>query len=173
MCHQSLLGTLENSKQGDISVFGPARPFLESCLLGRKAPDRRKGLTIWAILAVAAVLLLGAVFWNVRNQRRWDHYIDALRRQPGIVVTRAERSGSGGRVEGLKDPGAPDPANLLAGFQLDPARVGYSWQPFLSVNTSFAAERELQAGVNYIQRQILRFDVGHSKLPMAEIKHFE
>ena len=166
--HQELLVPLDSFRQGDTSVFEPARPYLESCLLGRKTPDRGKSLTLWAILSVAAALILGLAFWNVRNQHRWEAYIDALRQQPGIVVTSAERSGSGGRVEGMKDPLAPDPASLLGGFQLDPARVGYTWQPFLSLNTPFAAQRELQAELDQIKRQVVRFDIGSAKLPLGE-----
>lgn len=166
--HEELSVPLDGFKQGDTSVFTAARPYLESCLLGRRAPDRRKNFTIWAMVAVTAVLVAGLVFWNVRNHRRWDAYIDALQQQPGIVVTGAERKWSGGRLEGLKDPQAPDPATLLAPFQLDPANVRYAWKPYLSLGTPFAAEREVQADVNYIQRQIIRFEVASSRLPLGE-----
>jgi outer membrane protein OmpA-like peptidoglycan-associated protein len=167
--HQELAVPLNNFQQGDVAALEPARPYLESCLLGRRIPDRRNNFMVWGIPAVAVALLVGLVFWNIRNQRRWDAYIDALRRQPGIVVTRAERSGSGGHVEGLRDPLAPDPAAQMDGFQLDPERVGFTWQPFLSLNTPFATEREVQADVDYIHRQIVRFDVGSYKLTLAEL----
>jgi outer membrane protein OmpA-like peptidoglycan-associated protein len=170
---QQLLAELDNFKQTDLSVFEPARPYLESCLLGQKAPEKRIRFVPWLVLAVIVALLTGLVFVQVGKQRRWDAYVDALRGQPGIVVVRAEKSGSGGRIAGLKDPKAPDPSNMLAGFGLEASRVNFAWQPYLSLNTTFADEREVEADLEHIRAQIIRFDVGSSKLPLAETGRIE
>src|SRR5262249_4795335 len=103
----------------------------------------------------------------IREQRRWNAYVDALRQQPGIAVIRAERHGSGGFITGLKDPKAHEPENLLS-FGLDPAKVRYQWQPYLSLNTPLAAERELEADLSRIRTQSVRFELGSAKLPLAE-----
>jgi OOP family OmpA-OmpF porin len=166
---EELLGPLESFKQGDLSVFEPARPHLESCLLGRKAPDRHNRGLLW-IFAVVLIALIGALlFWQIRNMRRWDAYVDELRRQPGIYVVHAERSGMGGRIEGLKDPQAPNPDALAASFQVDASKIAFNWQPFLSLNTPFASARALQADVDAIQGKIIRFEIGSSKLPIGEV----
>src|SRR5262249_37584390 len=104
----------------------------------------------------------------VRNQARWDRYFETVKQQPGIVVTRIEKRGQAWMVAGLKDPKAPDPAQLLGGFGLEPARVRFEWQPYLSLNTPCGAERELDADREEIEKQIIRFEVGSSKLPLAE-----
>jgi outer membrane protein OmpA-like peptidoglycan-associated protein len=170
---QTLLAELDNFKQTDLSVFEPARPYLERCLLGQKAPEKRRQFVPWLVLAVVVALLAALVFVQIRNRLRWDAYVDALRQEPGIVVVRTEKSGSGGWIAGLKDPKAPDPASLLAGFRLDASRVNFAWQPYLSLNTPFAAERELEADLEHIRARIIRFDLASPKLPLSETGRIE
>src|SRR5262249_49949505 len=155
------------------SVFEPARPYLESCLLGQKAPDQRRSILPWLILAAVLAAVGALVFFYVRNLWRWDAYIEALRQRPGIAITHVERGGWGGTITGLKDPKAADPSSILPDFGLDAAQVHYEWQPYLSLNTPFAADRELDADVAHIQAQIVRFDVGSSRLPLSEAGRIE
>jgi OOP family OmpA-OmpF porin len=171
--HETLFAELDSFKQDDISIFEPARPYLESCLLGQRTPEKRRRWFPWLALATVAALLAGLVFWQIRNQRRWDAYVDALRRQPGIAVIRAEKRGSGGLIAGLKDPKAPDPGGLLTDFKLNPSKVRFDWQPYLSLNTTFAAEREIEGDLKRVQSQIIRFEVGSAKLPLAEAGRIE
>ena len=154
-------------------MFEPARPFLEACLLGQSAPGRRRNARLWPFIAAAAVIPLALGGWRWNSQARWNRYFDALKRQHGIVVTGIERSGpfwaaSGWVVSGLKDPQAPDPADLLRAQHLDPRKVQYAWQPFLSLNTPFAVQRDLGTAVNRIRNQIVRFDTDKSTVVMAE-----
>ena len=171
--HETLFAELDTFKQDDLSVFEPARPYLESCLLGQKTPEKSRQVVPWLVLAGVVAGLAALIFWQARNQRRWDTFVDTLRRQPGIVVIRAEKHGSGGVIAGLKDPKAPDPVRLLARFELDPSRVRYEWQPYLSLNTRFAAEREVEADLERIRTQTIRFEVGSAKLPLAEANRIE
>jgi len=166
--HQTLFAELDTFKQDDLSVFEPARPYLESCLLGQRAPDKRSRWLLWLVLAAILFLLAGFAFLEVRNTRRWEAYIDALRHQPGIAVLRAEQHGSGGIVAGLKDPKAPDPSSQLAAFGLDPSEVRYQWQPYLSLNTPFAADREFEADLAHIDAQTIRFELASPILPLAQ-----
>ena len=149
-------------------MFEPARPYLEACLLGQAVRRTRRPILRW-FFGTALVLFLaaGAVYW-FRTQARWDHYLDALKRQPGIVVTRIEKHGSGYAIAGLKDPKAADPAQLLRDAGLDARQVRFDWEPYLSLNTPFAVEREMDAAQKQIEAQIVRFDIGVSKLPVAE-----
>lgn len=171
--HETLLGPLTAFKQDDLSVFEPARPYLESCLLGQKAPNKRTRWVPWVAVTAVVALLAALVFVQVRNGRHWDAYLDAVRQQPGIVVIRAEKLGSGGLIAGLKDPKAPEPSSLLGSFGLDPSRVRYEWQPYLSLNTPFAADRELDADLEHIRAQIIRFEPGSPKLSLAETGRIE
>jgi OOP family OmpA-OmpF porin len=165
---ESLQSQIVNFKQDDLSVFEPARPFLEACLLGQSAPAQRRKARLWPYLAAIAVVVLALLGWRMYTQAVWNRYFDALKRQPGIVVTSVEKSGSSWVVSGLKDPGAPDPAELLRTDHLDPGKVRYAWQPYFSLNTPFAAQRELNAVEDRIRNQIIRFDTNVSKVAMAE-----
>jgi len=171
--HELLYAELDTFKQDDLSVFDPARPYLEACLLGHPPRQKRKPVLRW-LLATAFVLLLFAwMVYRIRGQARWDHYLDVLKQQPGIVVTRIEKRGSGYVIAGLKDPKAQDPSNLLREQGLDPLQVRYEWQPYYSLNTPFAVERDLDAAAEQIERQIVRFEVGTPKLPVAEADRIE
>jgi len=170
--HETLFAELDTFKQGDLSVFGPARPYLEKCLLGQAAPDRRAGAVRW-IIAVAVLLLGAFAFLQIRNHFRWSRYFDALRQQPGIAVTSIERQDGAWVVAGLKDPKAPDPSRLLAQYNVDASGVRYQWQPYLSLNTPFAAEREMDADRELIESQVIRFEVASSQLPLSETGRIE
>jgi len=171
--HETLFAPLDTFKQDDLSVFEPARPYLEACLLGQRAPEKKKRWVRWLILSAVVALLAVLVFFEIRNWRRWDGYVDALRREPGIVVLRAERHGSGGLVSVLKDPKAQDPARRMADFGLDASKVSVEEKPYLSLDTPFAEEREVEADVKYIQGQTVRFERGSPGLGLAETGRIE
>ena len=163
-----LQGEIANFKQDDLSVFEPARPILEACLLGQSAPERRKKARLWPYFAALAVVLLALIVWRQQTQAKWNRYFDALRHTPGIVITGIEKGGPGWLVTGLKDPLAQDPAALLRANHLDPRKVRYAWEPWLSLNTPFALKRASDAAVDRIRNQIIRFDTNSSKLVIAE-----
>lgn len=171
--HETLYAELDTFQQGALSVFEPATPYLQACLLGQAAPQKRRRIVPWLVLAGIILLVASLVYFQVRNQSRWNSYFETLKREPGIVVTRIEKHGGGWTVAGLKDPKAPDPARLLAGLRLDPAKVAYEWQPYLSLNTPFSAERDLDADRDRIEKPIVRFELGKSTLPLAEASRIE
>jgi outer membrane protein OmpA-like peptidoglycan-associated protein len=170
--HEKLYAELDTFRQEDLSVFEPSRPLLERCLLGQSAPRTRWRVLPWLLAAV--LLALGLLVYQGRQQQaRWERYFTAVKQLPGIVVTGIERHGSQYVIAGLRDPKAPDPAELLRQQGLDPAGVAYQWQPYLSVNTPFAAARDLDTARDRIQKEMIRFEMGSSKLPLSEVDHVE
>lgn len=161
---EALLQTeIDNFKQDDLSVFEPARPILEACLLGQSGPAGKKA-TLWPYflgLTLVLLALLGVYFYN---QARWNRYFETLKHQPGIVVTDIEKTGffSGWVVQGLKDPLAPNPVPP------DPSKVRFALQPYLSLNTPFATARETNEALDRIGKQVIRFDSDSAKLVIAE-----
>jgi OOP family OmpA-OmpF porin len=158
---ETLQGPIDNFKQDDLDVFEAAQPFLEACLLGQSAPDRLKKARLWPYFAGVVVVLIALLAWWIRDAREWGHYVDGLKTQPGIVVTGIEKGGPGWVVTGLKDPEAPEPT----GFH---GKVRFVWQPYLSLNTKFAVDRELSDAVSRVGKQIIRFDSNSAKLVIAE-----
>jgi OOP family OmpA-OmpF porin len=150
---------------GDASAFDAARPVLEACLQTEyQAPVRRRHRLRWV---VAALLVAAALVWagiRVRDRARWQTYVAALRAEPGIVVVSWGSAAGGYFVEGLRDPLARDPAQLLSQAKLNPADVTYRWEPYQALTERFVlarAHRLLQppAGVTLALRDgILRAD---------------
>jgi outer membrane protein OmpA-like peptidoglycan-associated protein len=165
---ESLQKEINNFKQDDLDVFEPAQLFLDRCLLGQSAPEKRRKARLWPYLAVVAVVVTGFFGYQARQRALWNRFFTTLKQQPGIVVTGIERHGSSYVITGLRDPGAPDPAGLLRTTSLDPARANFDLRPYLSLNTPFAERRELQAASELIGARIVRFDAGSSKLTPGE-----
>lgn len=168
--HENLYAALDSFRQDDLSVFETARPMLEVCLLGQSATGKKRQPVLpWLVAAGMIVLAAAGLIWyRVKEQRRWDDYFAALRSQPGIVVTDIEKRPPGYVVAGMKDPKAPDPLVLLREKRMDAGKIRYEWQPYLSLNTKFAAEREREDAQRRIGRLLIRFEVGSSKLPLAD-----
>ena len=163
-----LANEIASFKQDDLSVFEPARPILEACLLGQAAPEKRKKARLWPYFAALAVIVVALIAWREYTQAKWDRYFEALKHRQGIVVTGIEKGGPGWVVSGLKDPLAKEPTELLAAEKLDPRRVAYAWSPYLSLNTPFALKRESDMAADRVSNQIIRFDTNSSKLVIAE-----
>lgn len=174
--HEKLYTELDTFRQDDLSVFEPARPYLERCLLGQSAPGKwgRALPLLAASLVLLAVGFVGYGFYQQRRQQaRWDRYFASLKQVPGIVVIGIEKSGSQYVITGLRDPKAPDPAGLLRQEGLDPGAIQYQWQPYLSLNTPMAAARDLDAARERIRREMVRFEMGSSKLPLADVDRIQ
>lgn len=160
--------TLEHFR-GDVSRFSDTRPHLEACMLGR-APEKFKGADLrWKPFAIVlGALLAGFLYWNWRDQSKWDDYLQRLRATPGIAVTRESRGWRSYRVEGLRDPLAADPLGILAESQLDSARVEQAWIPYLSLEPSFAARRKIESIQDAIAHRHLSFEVAQHVLPASD-----
>jgi outer membrane protein OmpA-like peptidoglycan-associated protein len=165
---EALGSEIVNFKQGDLSVFEPARVFLDRCLLGQSAPEKRRKARLWPYILALAVIAAGLIGYRSWQQARWNRYFETLKQQPGIVITGIERHGSSYVIDGLEDPGAPDPVTLLRSRGLDPKKASFDLRPYLSLNTPFAKQRELDAAKQFFEARIIRFDSGSSKLAAGE-----
>ena len=158
--HEQFYAQLDNFRQNDVSVFEPAQPILKACLLGQSAPGRkRKTWPVWVLIAVLVSLVSGFWWQHSREQSRWETYFDSLKHKPGLVVISVEKRGPVWIVAGLKDPLAPAPSH---------DRVQFQWQPYLSLNTSFANEREFQIAKEQLTGQLIRFDAASARISAFE-----
>jgi OOP family OmpA-OmpF porin len=131
------------SFNGDASPFERARPVLETCLVskykGRTSAPSYRG---WKIAgALAAIALAAWAFVSYRERQRWNTYVDRLRAEPGIVVVADGRSGGRRTVSGLRDPLSADPAALASASGLQPASIGFQWEPYQAIRPAFVEAR--------------------------------
>lgn len=119
---------------GDAIAFEDAREDLRSCLDTEfKASEKKTSPLLWA---TSIVLLLAVAMWafaSLRQYRRTETFLAALRAHPGIVVTGTEERGGRLMIFGLKDPLADDPATHLSSQDLPADWVVYKWRPYVSL----------------------------------------
>lgn len=130
---------------GDSVPLADVSAQLADCVrLRQVAPQRqRSSLPVLVALALLAALGAGIGAWQQSRHENsmWEAYVAQLRAEPGIVVTDARRVGDRWRVDGLRDPLASDPQQLLRLSGLDPQRVVAQWQPYQAMNPSFVLQR--------------------------------
>jgi OOP family OmpA-OmpF porin len=127
---------------GDSAPFEAARPILAECLETVVDRARRtRGLVsrvAWA--SAALVLIAAAALWMI-SYSRWRDAVDAVRREPGLVVLDADRSLRGWNVSGMRDPLARSAGMVLAGLGVDTTRLRGSWTPYVSAQPEILLRR--------------------------------
>jgi OOP family OmpA-OmpF porin len=136
-------GEALESFNGDTSAFADARATLEGALEARyRAEEQRprtRGAWLLASAVVIALLVLGGLLY--RSHRRWTHYLDLVRAQPGLVVVGTGRDGGRRAVYGLRDPLARDPQSLLPEAGLSPDEVAGHWSPYYALDPALVLAR--------------------------------
>jgi outer membrane protein OmpA-like peptidoglycan-associated protein len=132
---------------GDAAAFEPATPILAECLetVVDTKRARRRSVVPRVAWGSAAVLLLLLIAVLVVRGRQWHRAVQALAAEPGIVVLESERGWRTGRITGLRDPLARDPAAVLAGAGIDTGRVTRTFAPYLSADPALVLVRASRA----------------------------
>ena len=154
-------------------ITGQAVPGIEAGLDECLVEDANAGKQSYLKFKIAGVLLLaavaGALFVHIRYLNRWSHYLEALQRQPGIVVIDDQRKGRKLFVRGLRDPMAIVPESLLADYRVPAKNVSEHWEPYFSLDPRFANVRRLDAEATVLRKQAVRFEVDSIKLPIDQL----
>lgn len=131
-----------HSFDGDTVAFEETRPILGGLLQVQfKANENRrsyKGLILTGILLLFAGW--GLIHWMVQ-ERKWSQLIETLHAQPGIVVTEFKKQGGKHHLYGLRDPYAPQSAQLLAKAGIPPEAVVFHWEPYQSAYPEYTQLR--------------------------------
>ncbi|MBX7211454.1 MAG: hypothetical protein K1X78_24325 [Verrucomicrobiaceae bacterium] len=114
----------------------------------------------WEDAFVVACVI--AIVWLVASVSRasssWNKTVAELDREPGIVVT--DRSWVPGRsITGLRDPLAPDPAELLKSHGYQPGSINLHFTSFLSDDAPFREQRE---SLKHAERDSVRREIASS-----------
>ena len=131
---------------GDSAPFAAAEPLLENCLESHYEPkESSKRRSYVAVVAVAALVLASVALWiSVRNDRKWNHFMDALQHEPGIVVTSSEMERGHHLVRLLHDPLAKDPSDVRRDEGLDAESVDFKLEPYYSLDDEIVEKRAIE-----------------------------
>ena len=127
---------------GNPSSFDATHDRLMECVQTQyETPRTRISPLTWVTLAV---LVLTAAFWgwtSYQGNQRWLHLTEKIRTMPGIVVTTLERNGQTVTLEGLRDPMAAEPDDLLTQEGIPREHIISHWTPFHSLDPQFVGKR--------------------------------
>jgi outer membrane protein OmpA-like peptidoglycan-associated protein len=156
------------SFDGDAAPLASAGDAMRACLIGR-SPEQPRNSLLPVYIALGVVLVAFGVWLaiSLRAQGRWNAYLSALQKEPGIAITHQERNGTRFTIAGLRDPLARDPAEFLRPAGISEDRVSSHWEPYLSLSSGLASRREFMQLRTAIERQIIRFEQGKSNLTSA------
>jgi outer membrane protein OmpA-like peptidoglycan-associated protein len=166
--HQEFGSTLQNF-DGDTSAMAGAEVNLRRCLLGaQNTTAKRSHRAVWIVFVVILLALAALIGLRVRSDRRWTRYIERLQSEPGIMVVNQQHHWFRYAVSGLRDPLAVEPQQLLDEYRVPTGKVSEHWEPYLSLNPAFDASRRLITEKAALERQVIRFDLNSSELPVSQ-----
>ncbi len=128
---------------GDTAPFAGTVPLLEERLETVVGTDRKAGTrwgprVAWGVAGLAVLLLAGWFGWSTW---RWRAAVSALAQEPGVVVLDADRGVRRSSVTGLRDPAAADAREVVANAGLDPERITFAWEPYVSLDPRIVTAR--------------------------------
>jgi len=129
---------------GNPSGFDATHDRLMDCVQAQyDTPRTRISPMTWATLAI---IFFAIAFWgwtSYQDNQRWKQLAQKIRTMPGIVVTTLERDGHTVTLEGLRDPLAANPEELLAEEGIPRDHIISHWTPFHSLDPQFIGERAI------------------------------
>jgi outer membrane protein OmpA-like peptidoglycan-associated protein len=144
--------------EGDSAPFQACQKDLARCFVGSGTRVRNRApWLLWAALALIPILLTSWTYVAIRESRRWHDFVDAVKREPGIVVVETGKRGGKYAIWGLRDPLARDPAVLLKQTGLSPGNVLLQWESYMSMQQPFAGIRQFAAAKLAVERRKIYF----------------
>jgi outer membrane protein OmpA-like peptidoglycan-associated protein len=127
---------------GEMETFEVSKPYLKACLVAQYKSAAKQNYTYaWAFLGAIAIACGTWGFFTIREQLRWQAYLQKLNSQPGIVVINSQKRYGKYFISGMRDPLAVDPNTLIQQTNLNPKIVSSHWKTYLSLEPQFTAKR--------------------------------
>lgn len=127
---------------GNPSDFDATHDRLMECVQTQyETPRTKTSPMTWVTIAI---IVLATAFWgwtSYQGNQRWQYLTQRIRTMPGIVITTLERDGHTVTLEGLRDPLAADPAELLTEEGISREHIISHWTPFHSLDPQFVGHR--------------------------------
>jgi len=127
---------------GDVDTFKKTDPFLENCIINEQKEKKKKKPLILIVLLLIIIGL--ASYWTYRfieKEIRIDKLEDALKAEPGIIITDDERVNGKTIFEGLRDPLATKPRLLAKANNVDTSEVDFNLKAFISLDSKMILQR--------------------------------
>ena len=141
---------------GDTSHFDPVETLLSTLMIsdyGKKQEEgdgEEESSSQKPLIVIVGVLSIALLWWgwhayqNHINATHWQHYIETLRHEPGIVLTHVSEKDGLHTLTGLRDPLSKDPASLLKSFELNQDHVQYQFQSYHALDHDIVLTRAIQ-----------------------------
>lgn len=129
--------------EGDASVFSSCIVYLDRCLDEQRREDRKTlklPIVHVAVLVIVSLLALYA-WWRLDERMRFNTFVDALRAEPGVLIVERSNRGWDFVIEGLRDPLATPPSDVLASMEDPPRRIEMSWRLAQTDEPAFIVQR--------------------------------
>jgi len=133
---------------GDSEPFLRIRPLLERCLILQTQREKEGRRTPWLLYLLLAGVMAGLGWWGYQayqERRQWQAAIEHLGAEPGIVVTGVQQRDGVYRIEGLRDPLARAPAQVLQESLASPPPADYVFSTYVSLDEPLVRARLLRA----------------------------
>ncbi len=131
-----------NAFEGETETLAVSKPYLDACLQYRyQSPQKRNYTYAWTLLGTIAIALGMWGFFAIRDQLRWNSFVEKLNSQPGIIVLKANKQHGKHFISGMRDPLAVDPNTLMKQANINPKTAIAQWKPYLSFEPQFTAKR--------------------------------
>src|SRR5271170_1991081 len=140
--HRNYAGQMERF-EGDTAPFAGATDDLTRCLEFQYKEKQGSKQTSYALVFAAVLFVALAGWWSYRawENHRWGQFVEALRGEPGLVVTDFERQHGRYEIRGLRDPLAADPQALLSSAGLDQNNAAFHWAPYYAMDDAILEKR--------------------------------
>jgi len=146
---------------GNAEQFPDTYQYLEKCLLSKKKNDDassdaggKKKLPWPAIIAVSLLVLAPIAWWlfNKIEQNKWDNIVSQLQAESGIIILDHHKQGDTYVINGLRDPLAKDPEEVVASTEGFNRPIEWQLQSYYSNENEIVKQRlhkvlDLPAGV--------------------------
>jgi outer membrane protein OmpA-like peptidoglycan-associated protein len=141
--HRNFASQMERF-QGDTGPFARTTEELTRCLEFQYKEEDRSAKPRSYVLAFAGILfVLLAGWWSYRawENHRWGQFVEALRGEPGLVVTDFERRHGRYEIRGLRDPLAVDPQTLVLNAGLEQRDADFHWAGYYAMDDAILQKR--------------------------------
>ena len=145
-----LYGSMLEKYDGNAEYFPDTFQQLDRCLLskkkdGEKSQNEGSRIPRSAIIALSILLLLPIAWWlkSYTEENKWNTIVENLQAEPGIVVLSHEKQDGKYIVNGLLDPLAMRPDEVIARDELFAEKVQLNMESYYS-NESRIVNKRLQ-----------------------------